>query len=101
MEAEREEENEGAKRVQEMVLERCRGMRGDGLLQSLEDICAHQPPSRIDKENYFFSFDIVKNRMEERVTELERLSTQYCPCEPGCGGRPTSSATSKSGMLPA
>ena len=60
-----------------MVLERCKGMRGDGLLQSLEDICVNQPPSRIVKENYFFSFDLVKNRMEEKVTELERLSTQY------------------------
>jgi hypothetical protein len=43
------------------------------VLQSLEDIYAKQPQSRIDKDHYVFSFDSVKNHIEDRMNERGKL----------------------------
>jgi len=39
----------------------------------LEDIYAKQPTSRIDKDNYVFSFESVKNHIEEKMNDRGKI----------------------------
>jgi hypothetical protein len=39
----------------------------------LEDIYVKQPISRILKDEYVFSFDNVKNHVEERINDKSKL----------------------------
>ena len=52
------------KKIQEMVIKKYKIMRQNGTFSSLEDIYAFEPASRIDKDNYSFTFDILKNHIE-------------------------------------
>jgi len=47
-----------------MVRKKHKIMRETGAFSSIEDIYAFEPPSRIDKDNYSFTFDILKNHIE-------------------------------------
>ena len=48
-------------------------MKKDGVVESLEDIYANQPISRIDKENYSFTFDFLKGHIEEKMVTKGKL----------------------------
>ena len=48
-------------------MKKYRKMRSDGFLASLEDIYTKQPASRLDKDNYSFTFDVLKNSIEEKM----------------------------------
>ena len=50
-----------------MVLKKYKQLRTNKILESLEDIYLKQPISRIDKDDYSFTFDILKNHVEEKM----------------------------------
>ncbi len=60
-----------------MVMLRYKSLRSSGILESLEDIYSKQPASRIDKDNYIFSFDNVKNHTEEKINDKTKLQKMY------------------------
>jgi hypothetical protein len=63
-------------KVHEEVLKKYKKLRTDGQLESLEDIYVNQPISRLDKDNYSFTFDVLKNHVEEKMVlqgKLEKM----------------------------
>ena len=63
----------GDHRVHEMVAKKYKMLRSEGILQSLEDIYVRQPSSRIEKEQYNFAFDLLKNDIEEKMITRSKL----------------------------
>ena len=64
-------------KVQEMVAKKFKNMRKNGQLATIEDIYASEPESRLNKDNYNFTFDVMKNNIEEKMSNQGKLQKMY------------------------
>ena len=60
-------------KIHEVVLKKYKMMRGNGRLSSIEDIYLNEPTSRLEKDNYSFAFDVMKNNIEEKMMNRGKL----------------------------
>lgn len=67
----------GDQKVQEMVMIKYKKLRADGFVESLEDIYTKQPMARIHKDNYSFTFDLLKNSIEDKMTTQSKILRMY------------------------